>query len=65
MQCVERMEEFFLGGFLAGDELDVIDQKHVNLPVAAPKGIRRVRTDGIDHVVGELFRRDVEHAQPL
>ena len=27
------MEEFFLGGFFAGDELDVIDQKNINLAV--------------------------------
>ena len=33
VQGVEGVEELLLGGFLAGDELDVIDQQHVDAAV--------------------------------
>ena len=35
MECVEGMEEALLGGVLPAEELDIVDQEHVHLPIAA------------------------------
>ena len=43
-------------------ELDVVDQQHVDVAIAALEGLRLVVTDRVDEVVGELFRADVEHS---
>ena len=37
VECVERMEELFLRPFLAGDELDVVEQQGVDLAIAIAK----------------------------
>ena len=37
MDRVERVEELFLGPFLVGDELDVIDQEQIDPPIARPE----------------------------
>ena len=65
MQGIEGMEEFFLRRFLAGDELDVVDQQHIDAAVAVAKSLGGMRADGIDQVIGEFFRRDVQHLLPL
>jgi len=33
MQRVEGVEEFFLSGFLASDELNVVNQEDINLAI--------------------------------
>ena len=43
VEGVERVEELLLEAFLALDELDVVDQQHVDLAVPAPQPGRRVR----------------------
>ena len=53
------MEEFFLGPVLAGKELDVIDQQHVNRPIACPKVVHPAFLDRRDHLVHKLFAGDV------
>jgi len=54
---VHRVEEFFLGRILAGNELDVVDQKQVGAaqPLLEPDGVVFLqRPDELDH---ELFGR--------
>ena len=53
------MEELFLRAFLAGDELDVVDEEHVDPPVALAKLLTLLSADRIDEFVRELFARRV------
>ena len=55
MQSVEGVEELLLGLHLALQELDVIDQEHVNVAVAALEGGGFVVADAVDEIVGELL----------
>ena len=57
------MEELFLGGFLALQELDVIDHQNVEIAVAPLEGFLTVIAQGINVVVREFFRRHILHAQ--
>jgi hypothetical protein len=63
------MEELLLDPFFALDELDVVDQQHIDIAVAALEGDLAVAAQRVDEVVGELFGRDIldPHAgkQPL
>ena len=54
------MEKFLLGGFLTGDELDIIHQEQVGLPVLAPEFNVPAAFDGVDQFVGELIALDVD-----
>ena len=62
---VEGVEEFLLRAVLAGEELDVINQEHIDLPVAFAEFLEFAVLDGADVVVGELFGGDVENLQVL
>ena len=60
---VHRVEEFFLGRILAGDELDVVDQQQVGRAqplLEADRVILAQRADELDH---ELFGRHRHHAR--
>ena len=63
------MEELLLDAFLALDELDVVDQQHVDVAVAAFERRFAVVAQRVDEVVGEFLGGDVldAHAgkQPL
>jgi hypothetical protein len=61
VQGVERVEELFLGALLAGNKLDVIHQENVVTAVSVAEVLRCLVADGVDEVVGELLRGDVEH----
>ena len=69
MQGIEGVEELFLDTFFAFDELNVVDEQHVDIAVAAFERDLAVVAEGVDEVVGEFFGRDVldPHAweQPL
>ena len=69
MQGVEGVEELFLDAFFALEELDVVDEQHVHVTVAALERHSPVVAKGVDEVVGELFGRHVLHPhageQPL
>jgi hypothetical protein len=56
---VEGVEEFLLGAVLAGEELDVVDEQDVDLPVIAAELGQLSVLDGADVVVGELLAGDV------
>ena len=53
VQGIERVEELLLGLRLAGEELDVVDQQHVSVPVGVLEGVERARRERADEVIGE------------
>ena len=59
VQRVERVEELGLRAFLASEELDVIDEQHVDGAVALAEVEHAVVADGVDHLVHEPLGRDV------
>ena len=59
VQRVEGVEELFLDTFLAFDELDVIDEQHVDVAVAALERDLAVVAQRVDEVVGEFLGGDV------
>jgi hypothetical protein len=59
VQRVERVEELLLDAFLALDELDVVDQQHIDVAVAAFEGCFAVVAQRVNEVVREFFGRDV------
>lgn len=61
-ECVEGVEEFFLGAFFAGEELDVIDEEGIGLAEAFAEFGQFSVLDGGDELVGELFGGDVNDA---
>ena len=58
-QGVERVEEFFLHAFLTGEELDVVNQQYIHLPVLLAKFGQCAVLDGADEFIGELFAGNV------
>ena len=68
MQRVERMEELFECSFLAAQELDVVDQQHVDLAVTAVEfldlaGILVGIAQRFDEFVGEFLAGYVANLQ--
>ena len=59
VQGVEGVEELLLDAFLALDELDVVDEQHVDVAVAALEGDLAVIAQRVDEVVGEFLGGDV------
>jgi len=57
------MKEFFLGRFFSGDELDIIHQQHIIATIFFTKSLGGVAADGVDQIVGKLFRRNIQHGQ--
>ena len=53
------MEEFFLGGLLARDELDVVHQQQVGHAVLHPEVLGAAGADGRDQLVGKLLTGDI------
>ena len=50
---------------LPGDELDVVHQQHVDRAVLLAEGGQAVEADGVDHLVDEAVRGDVDEDEPL
>ncbi len=68
MQRVERVEELFEGRFLAAEELDVVDEQHVDLAVSAVEFCDAVLALGrglqcLDEFVGEFLAVDVSNLE--
>ena len=57
IESVEGVEELLLGVLLALEELDVVDEQHVDVPVAALEALGAGRAQGADELVGEATRR--------
>ena len=62
VQRVEGVEELLHRLFLALQELDVVDEEHVDLAVAALERAGLALADRVDEVVGELLGVHVPHA---
>ena len=65
VQRVERVKELLLNPLLAGQELDVVNQQHVRLPVFLAEAGELVVLDAVDVFVGEFLRGEVGHARAL
>ena len=63
VQRVERVEKFLLNAFLAGEELDVVNQQHVGLAVFLAELGQLVVLDAVNVFVGELLGRDIGDAR--
>ena len=58
------MEKFLLGTFFSDDELDIVDEQGVVVPVFFPKfrgGDVVFVTDGVDQLIGEFFRGNIQN----
>ena len=65
VQRVEGVEELLLDAFLAGQEVDVVDQQDVELLAVAPlEGVHALVLDGGDELVRERLAGDVASAHP-
>src|SRR5215470_4058037 len=63
VEIVERVEELLLGPLLARDELDVVDEEEIDRPILRAKLRGAIVADGVDQVVGEALRRQIEQAK--
>ena len=63
VEGVEGVEELLLGGGLALEELDVVDQQHVEVAVAGLEGLGAGRAQGGDELVGERLGGRVADAE--
>ena len=62
---VERVKKFLLRAFLAGEELDVVNEQHVHLAVALAEFHERAVLDRVNELVRELLARDVGNFRTL
>ena len=62
MQGVEGVEEFFLCGFFAGDELNIVHHQHINAAEAVSELNIPPLLDSGNQLVGEGFTGDIEDA---
>ena len=53
MQGVEGIEKFLLGGYLAGNELDIVHHQHVHVPVFVAELGVGVLLDRLDQLIGK------------
>ena len=65
VQCVERMKKFFLDTLLASEELDVVNQQHIRLPIFFAELGERVVLDRINVFVRELLGGHVTDTRPF
>jgi hypothetical protein len=63
VEGIEDVEELFLCPVLARDELDVVDEEHVDGAVLVTEGGQAIEADGVDHLVDEAIGRDVQQVQ--
>ena len=59
VEVVERVEELLLELLGALEELDVVDEEHVDLAVAAFERRHRLQPDRVDELVHQRLGRDV------
>ena len=60
VKIVEGMEKFFLRGVLAGDELDIVDEKEVRAAVFEAELVVFAFAQGVDEFVCKLVSLDVD-----
>jgi len=59
---VEGMEEFFLGGFFTGQEMDIVDDQQVGLAKSLAEIIKFSGFEGKDKLIGEFLAGDIKAA---
>ena len=59
VQRVEGMEELLLGALLLREELDVVDEQHVDVAKLVAEAGHLVVAQRVDHLVGELLAGDI------
>ena len=59
VQRIEGVKELFLGAFLAGNELDVVDEQDVHGVETVAEADHAIEAQGVDDLDGELFRADI------
>ena len=62
MQLVEGVEELVLRGFLASEEMNVVDQEQVEFAITAAERGNAASLEGLNEIVGEGLGRDVGDA---
>ena len=65
VQGVERVEELFLRLLFAFQELDVVDQQHIDIAITPAELDPFVLADRVDEVVGQFLGRDVADPDPV
>ena len=63
VQRVERVEELFLRPVAAGEEVDVVDDQHVDVAVAVAELVHLAGLDGVDELVDERVARQIQDAR--
>src|SRR6185312_14281017 len=61
MKCIKCVEEFFLGLFLVGDELHVVDDKYIDVAVFIGKALF-FETNTIQELLHKSFRTYIDDA---
>ena len=56
---IEGVEELFLSSLLAGHELDIVHQQHINRTILFPKCLRLIVANSVDQFVHEPLRRQI------
>ncbi|MBT9160120.1 MAG: hypothetical protein DDT26_01393 [Dehalococcoidia bacterium] len=62
MEIIEGVEKTLLRLFLAGKELNVINEEHIGTSILIAKILGAPLSDAGDEIVGELFRGDIDHS---
>ena len=62
VKSVEGVKERFLCGVAALQELNVVDEQHVDVAISSLEDLTLIVRDRVDEVVRELFAGDVFHA---
>ena len=65
VQRIEGVEELLLNPLFAGQELDVVNEQHVGLPVFLAEAGELVVLDAVNVFVGKLLRGKVGHPRAL
>ena len=60
MEGVEGIEELLLGGGLARDEVDIVDEQDVAGAVLIPELVHGLTGNGVDQLIGEVLALDVD-----
>jgi len=55
VQGVKGVEKLFLRAFLILQELDVVDQEHVDIAIPAAEAVLLAVPDHVDEIVGEFL----------
>src|SRR5579862_4239352 len=63
VQSIEGVKKFFLGAFLAGYELNIVNQENVHRMKTLAEAEHFVEAQGVDHFNGEFFSADVAEAR--